>query len=612
MSYKTVEEHNNHFVFHHEKGHEIKIAKKGLSEATINKLKGFATGGEVPQEEADKFNQGFNSQTLGGNSNPKLAQSTVKNPQPKPQAPQPHWDPNNPVVTDPTAQYTSSEPNSTPVPDSSAPTPQEPSFLEGYANTIGNNIKGKLNTLNEAKQILGDTLGKVAGGTGKFVGDVTRAAGLAQAPAPGVKNASEQSDADKLGNDTLIPSPATPEDMNALQEGPTPQGAADSMIGGLQKGFGEERSGIIQEQNALKAQGQMIEPAAKQEADRQQQVAEESHAFMQANHDLVNKTQQAVLNQTLDYNRLWHNAGTGAKIMSAIGLAMGGMGAGVTGGQNQASAMLNSIIDRDVQQQKDDLGRKETVLQSALNEYGNMTQAEDALRLQLEAATRAKIIQAQAANPTAEGVKMQLLGDLDQKMGMRIATMDANRMVMNSSSNGTKPGQLEAAIQTISMTDPERGKDLRERYVPGMGLATTKEDASKVKEAYPKQQAFEALMLKLINIGKQAGITGIWNPQTVALAHSMADQAVNSYRELHDMGVYKNSAANFEAGIMGKNPTQAFANIAYVPKVMSVFQNSQAESQNFYKVRGVNPPPAQKIQQPKQNPPGWTQAGYKR
>lgn len=59
--------------------------------------------------------------------------------------------------------------------------------------------------------------------------------------------------------------------------------------------------------------------------------------------------------QKVDPDRFWNNKSTGQKISIGIGLMLGGIGSGLTGGPNTAAQMINSAIDNDIQAQKLDI-----------------------------------------------------------------------------------------------------------------------------------------------------------------------------------------------------------------------------------------------------------------
>ena len=60
----------------------------------------------------------------------------------------------------------------------------------------------------------------------------------------------------------------------------------------------------------------------------------------------------AVLSNQIDPNGFWNSRSVPQKISAAIGMVLGGLGSGLTGGPNYAAQVINNAIDRDVAAQK--------------------------------------------------------------------------------------------------------------------------------------------------------------------------------------------------------------------------------------------------------------------
>lgn len=125
---------------------------------------------------------------------------------------------------------------------------------------------------------------------------------------------------------------------------------------------------------------------------------------MTANITGRNNLTKAINDGTIDPHRLWNNMSTPAKITSMISVFLGGVGGAMTHQPNQALAMFNHSIDQDIEAQRADLGKKETLLSRNLQEYGDLKQAEMATRLQYNT-----VLQAQVAKIAAQsGVPIQI------------------------------------------------------------------------------------------------------------------------------------------------------------------------------------------------------------
>jgi hypothetical protein len=71
----------------------------------------------------------------------------------------------------------------------------------------------------------------------------------------------------------------------------------------------------------------------------------------------------------VDPDRFWHSKDTGGRIMAGIGLALGGMGAGLTHGPNLAFQAIQSAIARDIDAQKADMGKKQSLYSMAMDRF---------------------------------------------------------------------------------------------------------------------------------------------------------------------------------------------------------------------------------------------------
>lgn len=137
-----------------------------------------------------------------------------------------------------------------------------------------------------------------------------------------------------------------------------------------------------------------------------------------------------ILQNKIDPQRFLTNMSTGNKIGTAIGLILGGIGAGLTGGENVVLKQLNNYIEQDLLAQRAELGKKESLLNGLTQKYGNVNQAmqmariimSDSLSLQMKriASQYAGKIEAQRLN--AEAAK------LDQSIAQQVDTFAKARM----------------------------------------------------------------------------------------------------------------------------------------------------------------------------------------
>lgn len=211
----------------------------------------------------------------------------------------------------------------------------------------------------------------------------------------------------------------------------------------------------------------------------------------------------AVTNGQVDPSRFYNNMSTGNKILAAISVALSGLASGLSGkaGEpNQALAIIQKSIDRDIEEQRQALGRKETLLSENLRRYGDLNTATEATRLQLNAVTQAKVMQsaAKANSALAKAEALKLNGDLEMQ-GAGLKEKLAEKQALASLSMGG--GISDAQMQQLP-------KEVRERAVKIGGKYALAIDENSAKEAREIVGAHEAMMTnlaELVALRKQYG-----------------------------------------------------------------------------------------------------------
>lgn len=309
-----------------------------------------------------------------------------------------------------------------------------------------------------------------------------------------------------------------------------------------------------------------------QQAAKVQFDTEHKH-IAQQNDDLF----EAAKNAKIDPNRVWNNKSTGSKVSTIIGMMFSGAGSGVTGQPNMAAEMLNKQIDRDIEAQKADIQNKQSLYSLNLQRYRDTTAAEDATRMQLQAIVGGQVAGAVARNQSAEaqGAAKMMLSDMRNKMIPQMQQLAMTRLLANGNLSAVNPNLL-----------PE---EMRERFVPGVGLATTKEDASKVKEMQPKFQTFLNTLSQLQQFAQKNSGT-LFDRSTVNEGKTLAAQAQDQYRQLNGEGVFRKGESSFIESMIPSDPTAYFAKTRVAPKLSEVAKVARQAANNFYKSRGVNVP----------------------
>jgi hypothetical protein len=186
----------------------------------------------------------------------------------------------------------------------------------------------------------------------------------------------------------------------------------------LMQGVGEQKQGLRQEAAAQSAQGQAEAQAAQEHMDLSQQMNQE---YQKHSQDLMNEYQNVlkdVRDQHIDPNHYYESKSVPGKIATAVGLIMGGIGGGLTHQENPALKFLNSQIERDVQSQRDELGKKENLLSANMKQFGNLNDATK-MTYAMQAgiySDQLKMAAAKAMDPMAKARLLQASGQIDQQV----------------------------------------------------------------------------------------------------------------------------------------------------------------------------------------------------
>lgn len=147
----------------------------------------------------------------------------------------------------------------------------------------------------------------------------------------------------------------TPRDFTQAQNAEQAAVAQGAQVAEQKSG---EESGIAAAQAA--ATQELAQRSAQQAADRQKGADQLFSDYASSK---------------LHPNHYWASLGTGGQITSAISLILGGLGAGLTHGPNLALGVIDKAIDRDMDAQKVEMGKKENALKFYMAQTGNMQQA---------------------------------------------------------------------------------------------------------------------------------------------------------------------------------------------------------------------------------------------
>lgn len=261
--------------------------------------------------------------------------------------------------------------------------------------------------------------------------------------------------------DVTLPETAAPAPQ---MSGAMPSSGQDA----ISQAFAQKESAIsgmaAAEQQKSKEMAAVYEDQAKQMQEQQQNYAAE-HAKIDAEHKQL---LDAVMKERVDPNRLFTNMGTGNKILAAISIGLSGIGAGLQGpgAKNMAMEVIQKSIDRDIEAQKAELGKKNTLLSENLRRYGDLERATQMTQLQMNAIVQAKVSQIAARSGSSEAVARAKMGLAD--LGMQAAQikqqMAAKQMALQGG-RGDPSGLVQYLVpehhQKAVFDEIQRAQDTR-------------------------------------------------------------------------------------------------------------------------------------------------------
>jgi hypothetical protein len=268
------------------------------------------------------------------------------------------------------------------------------------------------------------------------------------------------------------------------------------------------------------------------------------------------KLSQAVMADKIDPNRLWNNTSTGGKITTAIGLILGGMGAGATGGRNLAVDAMNHAIERDVDAQKTNQTNQANLYRSNLEATHNEVEARNLTINQLLSAAQGQLNKA--------GLKNQS------------AVSQANVLKTNEEINALKIQNNQKSYLFKSLQPEAARTEMMDRKNLSSKLAALENFSAKYGGSS---------LEKLDPAIKNQGL-------------ALAADAQNAYRSANKQGVFKESESKFVNKIIHDDPSSILSGWNATPGYRQTRQSNDATLNNLKNGYGVKPFQQQQAQIP--------------
>ncbi len=306
-----------------------------------------------------------------------------------------------------------------------------------------------------------------------------------------------------------------------IQQAPVPQAAAPiqgpqaiqdkSMAGfptvqslnGMQSQYEKSvKSGLAGQQEQNRQIGEMYGPKINAMEEANRHYTEAMTKYQQQAETMAND----ISTFKVDPERFWNEKSTGSKFGTAMSVMLGGLGAGLQGTtHNAALEVMQKSIDRDIDSQKTELGKKQTLLSDNFRAQGNLAAAEAATRAQYEAIFQGKLAQlvAKTNNPMLAAQAQQTILDSRMKMMQYLQPVAQNQMAM----------QLRQSLQQAAQTGGKINAN-PEEYIPMIVPQEHQKEAfAEVKRARDTQhgmkfgmQAFDDMVNQIKSVKTMGGL----------------------------------------------------------------------------------------------------------
>ena len=326
-----------------------------------------------------------------------------------------------------------------------------------------------------------------------------------------------------------------------------PQGMSD-----LSQGYETQLGGIQKQQQGAALGAQANTDLANQQATTLgagvNQTSQINNLFTQHYNDLQNQRQILMQEmnsgaQHLDPQRFIKNMSTGDRILSGIGLVMGGIGAGMTHGPNLAAQFLQNNIDRDIDNQRLQMGVKQNLLNFNFQQTKDLKDAADFTKLNTMdmVSMNLKRQAAMAQGPLQQSALLNQAGILDQNAGQlqnQIAIQRTFRQLGSGQGGNTPEGTFQAQNAMLRQMGPQGetlAKDRESKHIPGMPGQASTPLAEGDKGSYEEMQNLAKNFQDAQDFLSKSGTIGAIMPGSRAYAQGLMNNMTLSIGKLEDL-----------------------------------------------------------------------------
>lgn len=370
----------------------------------------------------------------------------------------------------------------------------------------------------------------------------------------------------------------TPLDGPSTMPTQAPQ-AQDPYTQMVSKGLGEQEAGIRGQAAAEGQLGRNQAETLNQQVEQQNNAMSDYKMHSDKIEDQRNAYQQDLANHHIDPNRYMGSFGTGDRIKLAIGMFLA-HGSGPNG-TNPLMTYIDKMIDRDIDAQKAELGKKETLLSANMKHFGDLRDSTLMTNMMMKdtAATQLAAQAAQSSDPMAKAKAQIELGKLHSQNALLMSQLAASRTL-----GGANGNNIEQYLATMRVANPPVAKEVEARYVPGVGLASVPLSET-VRGTLAAKQNLDERVKDMHDWAMKH--SGTLNPAVVSEGKAKAAELQSMYRNAINGGVFKEGEQKFIDSIIDSDPTKFFNNIRVLPKLREVMASNRAQLDNLKRSYGI-------------------------
>jgi hypothetical protein len=189
--------------------------------------------------------------------------------------------------------------------------------------------------------------------------------------------------------------------------------------------------------------------------------------------DMITSLSESIRDEKIKPDQVWNEKGAVGKVSTIIGLLLGGLGAGLSRGENQAAKALDNMISADIDAQKANLGKKHNLLSEAIRMMGNERDGYKLATLQLADLTKSKM-QAEInklQNPLMKARAQQQMVEFAAKyMPMHQQLIQSTAAMSLANGAMQDPNKMPALLNQLDKLDPKHaGQIVSQMLTPRNG-----------------------------------------------------------------------------------------------------------------------------------------------